>query len=116
MSQTVDVPDVNLQLDFDARFLYDTATSSQSWPTAALFVRYLDSADAELGCSVFYKHDRFNDWYNSDVQHLIDVGSSDGWNHYQLNLRREIADNLPGVVAARVARIKVDIYAFCHGC
>jgi hypothetical protein len=115
LSQTADVPGVNLVLDFDARFQIDTG-SSRSWPTAAFVVRYLDTANTELGSTIYYKHDAYNSWYRTDVSHLIDVTADSGWNHYRLNLARELVDSLPGIDPDRVVRVRIELYAYCSGC
>lgn len=112
--QVVDVPDVNQVLSFDARFRMGGG-SSTCWPTAAFVVRYLDASGGELGNTKYYKHDQYNNWTNNDTAHLIDVSAAEGWNHYQLDIAQELAENLPGVNAAMVGKVQVELYPYDHG-
>jgi hypothetical protein len=114
LEQTVPVPDVNLTLSFDGRFRI-AGGSSTCWPVAALVVRYLDASGIELGSTKFCLHNEFMTWGNSDTAHIIEVTLPELWGRYELNLARELADNLPGVTPAGIARVRLQIYAFDNG-
>jgi hypothetical protein len=111
--QAVAVPNTNLTLTFDAR-LVQALGSSTCWPVAAVFVRYLNAAGAELGATCWYNHSVYANWQDNDTMNLIEVTSLD-WNHYELNIAGELAANLPGVNAADVAQVMVDLFAFDSG-
>lgn len=114
IAQTVPVVGADLALSFDAR-LWVNGGSPSCWPVAALIVRYLDTGGTELGSTKFYCHDEFAQWQSSDTAHLVDVSRMTGWNHYDLNIRQEITENLPGVNPARVGNVRVELYAFDSG-
>lgn len=111
--QAVAVPGTDLALSLDARLTW-LGGSSTCWPVAALFVRYLDSGGAQLGATCFYNHSEYADWQPSDVLHLVEVTSSD-WQHYDLHIGDELASNLPGVNAADVSKVCIDLYAYDSG-
>jgi hypothetical protein len=112
--QTVDVPDVDLVFSYSGRFRIGGG-SSTCWPAAALILRYLGSGGIELGNTKYVLHNEFCTWGNSDTAHIIEVENPEVWVAYNLEIAREIADNLPGVNAAQVAQIKVEIYSFDSG-
>jgi len=115
LRQTVDVPSANLTLTFDAR-LKIGGGSSTCWPVASVWVRYLDANSTELGNTRFCRSSVYSTWVNSDTVHLIEIAdTTGGWNNYSLNLAEEIAANLPGVSAADVARITIDLFAYDNG-
>jgi hypothetical protein len=111
--QAVAVPGTDLTLTFDARLVQGLG-SSTCWPVAAMFVRYLDAAGTELGATCFYNHSVYATWTESSTLNLNEVTSLD-WNHYQLRIAEEISTNLPGVNAANVAQVMVDVFAFDNG-
>ena len=111
--QAVAVPGSDLTLSFDARLVQGLG-SSTCWPVAAMFVRYLDAAGAEPGATCFNNHSVYSDWGDNDTMNLIEVTSFD-WNHYELNIANELATNLPGINAANVAQVMVDVFAFDNG-
>ena len=112
--QDVDVSDVNLSLTFDAR-LRIGAGSATCWPTAAVVIHYMDAAGTELGNTKYYVHNEYNDWTTNDTAHLIDMSAAVGWQHYQLAIAQELADNLKGVNAASVKKIRIEMYAYDNG-
>jgi hypothetical protein len=112
--QTVDIPNVNLVLNLDAR-LRIGGGSSTCWPTAAILVNYRDGAGTSLGNTRFYLHDQYNTWVSNDTQDLIEVTTPDVWRPYQLNIAEEIATKLPGISAASVAQLQVHLFAYDNG-
>jgi uncharacterized protein (DUF779 family) len=114
LSQTVDVPDANLALTFDGRFSIGGG-SSTCWPAAAMIVHYSDASGTSLGNTCIYLHNQYCAWASSDTQSLIDVTTPDTWSPYSLNIRTELANHLPGINPANVAKITVDIYAYDNG-
>ena len=111
--QAVAVPGTNLTLTFDAKLVQGLG-SSTCWPVAAMFVRYLDAAGVELGATGFYNHSVYATWVDSSTLHLNEVTSFD-WNHYELGIADELSKNLPGVNAADVSQVMVDLFAYDHG-
>ncbi len=114
MNQTVDVPDVNLTLTFDG-CLEIGGGSSTCWPVAAFVVRYLDSSGTCLGNTQLYLHDQYCDWAASDTQSLIDVTMPGVWTQYRLDIADELSRHLPGIAAANVKKLTVDLYAYDNG-
>ena len=112
--QTVTVPGPDLDFTVDAR-LWVIGGSSTCWPVAAVIIRYLDNGGIELGNTKFYSHNEFALWVSSDTAHLIDVSALSGWQHYQLSIRQELADNLPGVNADQLKQIRVELYSYDSG-
>jgi hypothetical protein len=113
LQQSVAVPNTDMDLTFDAKLVWGGG-SSTCWPVAAMFVRYLDAGGAELGATCYYNHSPYADWSGNDTLNLVEVTSFD-WNRYQLHVGQELSTNLPGVNAANVAQVMVDIFAFDNG-
>jgi hypothetical protein len=111
--QAVPVTGLDLTLSFDARLLQGSG-SSTCWPVAAFFARYLNAGGNEIGATCWYNHSVYADWRDNDTMNLIEITSAD-WNHYEINLADEIATNLPGVNAADVAMVCVDLFAYDNG-
>ena len=114
MSQTVDIPDVNLTLSFDG-CLEIGGGSSTCWPVASFVVRYLDTSGVSLGNTKMYLHDQYCDWAASDTQSLIDVTTPGMWTPFSLDIADELAAHLPGIAAATVKKLTVDLYAYDNG-
>ena len=114
MHQTVDVPNVNLTLTFDARFKIGGG-SSTCWPVASFVVRYLDAAGTSLGNSKIYLHDQYCTWAGSDTQSLIDITTPGAWTPFSIDIADELSRRLPGIVAANVKKLTVDLYAYDNG-
>jgi len=114
MSQTVDVPGVNLTLTFDGR-LEIGGGSSTCWPVASFVVRYLDSAGTSLGNTKIYLHDQYCTWASSDTQSLIDITTPGVWTPFSLDVADELSKNLPGIAAANVKKLTIDLYAYDNG-
>jgi len=114
MNQTVDIPSVNLTLTFDGR-LEIGGGSSTCWPVAAFVVRYLDSTGASLGNTQMHLHDIYCNWVASDTQSLIDITTPGAWTPFDLDIADELSRNLPGIVAASVKKLTVDLYAYDNG-
>jgi hypothetical protein len=114
MSQTVDVPGVNLTLTFDGR-LEIGGGSSTCWPVASFVVRYLDSATTSLGNTTIYLHDQYCTWAGSDTQSLIDITTPGVWAPYNLDIASELSAHLPGIDPANVKKLSVDLYAYDNG-
>ena len=112
--QTVDIPDVNLTLSFDGR-LEIGGGSSTCWPVAAFGLRYLDSAGTSLGNTMLYLHDQYCTWVALDTQSLIDVTTPGVWTQFSIDIADELAKNLPGIAAANVKKLTVDLYAYDNG-
>jgi opacity protein-like surface antigen len=113
LQQAVPVSSTDLTLRFDAKLVWGGG-SSTCWPVAAVFVRYLDAANAELGATCYYNHSPYATWAGNDTLHLVEITSFD-WNRYELNLASELSTNLPGVNTANVTQVMFDIFAFDNG-
>ena len=114
LSQTVDVPGVNLTLAFDVR-LQIGGGSSTCWPVASVAVRYLDSSGASLGNTTLYLHDQYCTWAANDTQSLIDITTPGVWSPFSLDIADELSKHLPGIAAASVKKLTVDLYAYDNG-
>lgn len=114
MSQTVDIPGVNLTLGFDGRFEIGGG-SSTCWPVAAFVVRYLDSSGVSLGNTMLYLHDQYCTWASSDTQSLIDITTPGVWTPFSLDIADELSKHLPGIAVASVKKLTVDLYAYDNG-
>ena len=112
--QTVVVPSVNLTFSYTGRFRIGGG-SSTCWPAAALILRYLDSANVELGNSKCVLHNEYCSWANSDTAHIIEIELPEVWAGHNLDIAREITDNLPGVNASQVTKIRVELFAYDNG-
>lgn len=113
LSQTVDVPSANLDLNFWANFGIGGG-SSTCWPVAAVFVEYYDLIGSFLGETRIYYHNAYCNWRNTPTCHLIDVTNPD-WQQYELNIMDEISNNLPGVNSAEVKKVGVSLYDYTSG-
>lgn len=113
LSQTVDVPNVNLVLMFDGK-LTITGGSSTCWPVASFIVSYLDPSGSSLGRTLFIVKDQYCTWVESDSVHFIEP-TPGVWDRFELNIADELAANLPAVTPAEVAKIKVDLFAYDNG-
>jgi uncharacterized protein (DUF779 family) len=114
MNQTVDVPNVNLTLAFDARFQIGGG-SSTCWPVASFVVRYLDAAGASLGNSQIYLHDQYCTWAATDTQSLIDITTPGMWAPFSLDIASELSTHLPGINPSSVSKLNVDLHAYDNG-
>jgi hypothetical protein len=112
--QTVDIPDVNLTLSFDG-CLEIGGGSSTCWPVAAFVLRYLDSSGVSLGNTKLYLHDQYCDWPASDTQSLIEATTPGVWTPFRIDIADELSKNLPGVAAASVKKLTIDLYAYDNG-
>jgi hypothetical protein len=115
MRQTVDVPSADLTLSFDGR-LKIAGGSSTCWPVASFWVRYQDASGLELGNTRICLSSMYSTWASSDTVHLIEIDdTTSAWHDYSLNLADELAANLPGISAADVAKVTVDLFAYDNG-
>jgi hypothetical protein len=114
MHQTVDVAGVNLTLTFDGR-LQIGGGSSTCWPVASFVLRYLDSTGVSLGNTQMYLHDQYCTWASSDTQSLIDITTPGAWTPFSIDIADELSRRLPGIVAANVKKLTVDLYAYDNG-
>ena len=114
LSQTLTMPGPGVALTFDAR-LRIGGGSSTCWPVASLWVRYLDADGIELGNTRFYLHNQYATWTSSESVNLIEVKDNGVWQSYSLDIARELADSLPGINPAGVAKLTVDLFAFDNG-
>lgn len=116
LSQTVDVPDANLLLSFDGRFVIGGGTSI-SWPVASFWVRYLNEAGVELGNTRLYLPSIYATWASSETVSLHKVEGDGVWHNYSINIAQELAENLPGVATADVRKVRLDVFAYdSHSC
>lgn len=113
LSQVVDVPGTNLELDFRGSFAIG-AGSSTCWPVASVCVTYRDAGGTYLGETRIYRHNEYCDWANSPTLHLIEVVNPD-WQEYSLDVNDEITTNLPGVNPADVGKVEVSLYDYTSG-
>ncbi len=112
LSQVVDVAGPDLGLSFWAQFGFECP--STCWPVATVCVEYYDNTDAIVGETRFYYHDFQCEWTRTPTLNLIDITNPD-WNQYDLDIRQEIEDNLPGVNPEDVAKIGVALYDYTSG-
>ncbi|UCG41906.1 MAG: hypothetical protein JSU73_08430 [candidate division WOR-3 bacterium] len=112
--QVCDVPGVDLEFSFDGRFWIEGG-STTCWPTGAVILSYLDGTDAELGCTMILLRNQFNDWVESDTMNFYDVQVPGEWDSFGFSVAQEIEDNLPGVDAAEVSGVKVQLFSYCNG-
>lgn len=113
LEQTVNVPHVNLDFSFAAQFAIGGG-SSTCWPVASVILEYLNASGAMLGETRFYYHNAYCNWVPTSTVSLIDIGSPD-WMSYNLNVAEEIRDNLPGMNASQVRKIRVAFYDYTSG-
>jgi hypothetical protein len=115
LRQTVDVPDVDFVLSFDAR-LEIGGGSSTCWPVASVWVRYADAAGLELGNTRICRSSVYSTWAKSDTVSIIEIADTPGaWNHYSLDLAQELADHLAGINPADVKKVTIDLFAYDNG-
>jgi len=115
LRQTVDVPNVDLTLTFDGRFLIGGG-SSTCWPVASVWVRYGDAAGLELGNTRICLSSVYSDWTKSDTVSLIEIADTTGaWHNYTLELKDELTNHLPGINPDSVRKITIDLYAYDNG-
>jgi hypothetical protein len=115
LRQTVDVPDLNLDLSFDCR-LKIGGGSSTCWPVASFWVRYADSSGLELGNTRIYLHNQYSTWQKSDTVDLVNVADTTGaWHHYAINLKEHVGSRLPGIDPDQVKKITLDLFAYDNG-
>ena len=114
MNQTVDIPDVNLTLTFDG-CLEIGGGSSTCWPVASFVVRYLDSTGTSMGNTMLYLHDQYCTWVSSDTQSLIDITTPGVWTPFSIDIADELSKHLPGIAAANVKKLTVDLYSYDNG-
>ena len=114
LNQTVDVPSADLELSLDGRLTIG-GISATCWPVAAFVVSYLNDAGRELGSTMLIARDQYCEWNESDTLNFIDVTSPGDWVDYDLDIAQEIADNLPGVNADDVRKVRVELYTYVNG-
>jgi len=115
LSQTVDVPDVNLTLSVDAR-LKIGGGSSTCWPVASVWVRYADATGLELGNTRICLSSVYSTWTKSDTVSLLEITDTTGaWHHYDLDLKQEITNHLSGINPDNVKKITIDLFAYDNG-
>ncbi len=112
--QTVDIPDVDVTLSFDARFRIGGG-SSTCWPVAVFMVRYLDETGRHLGKTRFYLHDQYCNWVRSDTSNLIEINNPERWDNYELSIRDELQNNLTGINPSLVRKLCLELYAYDSG-
>lgn len=113
LAQTLDMPGPDALLTFWASF-WRGASSSACWPVACVNASYLDAGGTLLGETRFYYHDAYCTWTRSSTLNLIDV-TDPNWTQYSLDVRAEIATNLPGVNPDNVRKIQVALYVYTSG-
>jgi hypothetical protein len=112
LGQTVGVPGPDLLFTFWASFaLYQ---GGSCWPAACVTADYLDAGGTSLGQTRFYYHNASCTWTPSATLDLIDVTNPD-WTQYSLDVRTEIATNLPGVDPDAVKQVQVALYVYTSG-
>jgi hypothetical protein len=115
LRQTVDVPNLDLTLSFDGRFKI-AGGSSTCWPVASLWIRYSDLSGVELGNTRICRSSEYSTWVSSDTVHLIEISDTTGaWHNYSVNLKQELAANLPGINPDNVKKVTVDLFAYDNG-
>ncbi len=115
LRQTVDVPNVDLTLSFDGRFKI-AGGSSTCWPVASFWIRYADASGVELGNTRICRSSMYSTWTSSDTVHKIEISDTTGaWHNYSINLKEELATNLPGINPDNVKKVTVDLFAYDNG-
>ncbi len=114
LAQDVSVPGADLAFSIDAR-LRIGGGSSTCWPTCAVVLSYVDAADAELGSTMILLRSEYCTWVESDTLHFIDVTAPGAWVTYNIDVADEIAQYLPGVNPAEVAKLRVELYSYDSG-
>ncbi|MFO7675855.1 MAG: hypothetical protein R6X12_06030 [bacterium] len=109
LGQTVDVASPALTLTFWASFEHSGGTST-CWPAACFSVSYQNRNGTELG-ETRYVYSTYATWQPTPTLSLVRVADP-AWSEYRLDIAREIADNLPGVSPADIARIEVALYSY----
>lgn len=112
--QTVEIPDLDVTLSFDARFRIGGG-SSTCWPVAVFMVRYLDESGRHLGKTRFYLHDQYCNWERSDTSNLIEITNPDLWDSYELSIRDELQNNLTGINPSLVRELCLELFAYDNG-
>jgi hypothetical protein len=115
LSQTVDVPNVDLTLTFDGR-LKIGGGSSTCWPVASVWVRYADASGLELGNTRICLSSVYSTWTKSDTVSLLEITDTTGaWHNYSLDLKQELANHLSGINPDNVKKITIDLFAYDNG-
>jgi len=114
LTQTVDVPGVDLSLTFNGRLII-SGGSSTCWPVATVIVSYLDETDSTLGRTLIILRDEYCTWTESDSVHFIEVTLPGEWTQYRLDVADELSANLPAVAPADVRRVKLELFAYDNG-
>jgi hypothetical protein len=109
LSQLLPVRNLDLGLKFSARFRA-WANKPDYGASAAIAVAYCDRDTQVLGQTLFY-HGFQRPLLESRELHVVLAGPDSTWQSYELDLRRDINENLPAVEAARVAFVRVSLLA-----
>jgi hypothetical protein len=112
LSQTVDVPNTNLNFSASAKLFAKTERPDTGYYACAnVIVSYLDANDSVLGETRIYVHTGGCDWKSTSVLHLINAPDSTQWHNYAFNVDNEL-NNLPGVNRADVTKIRVGLWSY----
>lgn len=114
LNQEVAVQNTNLTLAFQGKFRLGGG-SNTCWPACAVNVHYIDGGGSRLGCTRFLLRNEYCTWEESSTEHFYDVLVPGIWDEYRLDIGRELADNLPGINPADVAKIGVELYSYGNG-
>lgn len=110
LSQLIDVIGPDLAFSYQASWAIGGG-SSTCWPVAAVFLEYYDNGGTRLGETIWYLHNEYCAWEPSGNRHLISITDPD-WRQYAVNVREEIAANLPAVTADAVRQVGISLYSY----
>ncbi len=116
LAQTVDIPTTDLQFAVDVKlYAEEFDPLDVYWATAAIVLYYQDAEDNLLGQTRICYNTPHCPYTNSNIFHMIEVGSGTNWYDYSFNVNDEL-DNLSGVNPADIAKIQVALYDTTDGC
>lgn len=107
--QTVSVENDRCRLEFAARV--SVGGSASCGPVAAVVLCYRDDQGRILGSTRWYRPAPGNEAAGSDTSHLLLIADTVAWARFELNIRDELAVNLPGVRADDVKRLTIELSA-----
>ncbi len=109
LSQMIEVLSPALRVSFSANFR-ESGGSSTCWPAACFQVCYYNSNNILLGETRYY-YSTYANWTPTPTLNLYRITNPD-WNDYELDIEREINDNLPGVNPDSVAKVEVALWSY----
>ncbi len=112
--QLFDIPTIDIDLSLNAKLYATATTGTAGWTAAAIIVSYIDEFDSIMGETRICQRAGSCPWMNSSTVHLITAPDSN-WHTYSFKIAEEL-ENLPGVNAAHVKRLKVALIDTAFNC